>query len=308
MTRVMRGVVQHRRGRQARAQEEREAKGECSDCWKRARGRARRNQRCTGWGHWRLLDRPTDGRLRERVWPVSWLAGLCLPAPSRFPSGRCSSARRSQLRGQPRIRDRKRSPTAFPFHPRANAHGEPSRYGTYAFSATRGKGCAALFPLRGARETGGHQYLTIGICRNARTLRRMVLRGSRRRYKRHQRVAHTVNRRRHRRTSGMSTERTSSPSGTIQKPSTGRKPTRPRSTRPMPIPILRMRLAGSATRLLPNFIDAIFSAPHRPRRIEVAPEGHCSLHRQMQASGPWAIGSKAWQRRSAFAIAFLQWR
>lgn len=63
-----------------------------------------------------------------------------------------------------------------------------------------------------------------------------------------QRPTRTSRRRRQRRTWGRSTESTSNPSGSIQKPSTGRKPSTPPTTNAPPAPSRSDRDAGTRSR------------------------------------------------------------
>ena len=87
------------------------------------------------------------------------------------------------------------------------------------------------------------------------------------------RTHQTAKRRRPRRTQGMSTDKTTSPSGSIQKPTTGRKPSTPPSSRPTPRAIRKPRLRGNLVRcgfgrfiLRPyNAGPGTASVPRRPR-------------------------------------------
>lgn len=65
---------------------------------------------------------------------------------------------------------------------------------------------------------------------------------------------HNVNLRLRRRTTGISTDKTSSPSGIIQNPSIGRKPTKPPTISNTPIAIRQPRALGSGIVLEPNLI------------------------------------------------------
>ena len=60
--------------------------------------------------------------------------------------------------------------------------------------------------------------------------------------------------RRKRRTAETSWESTTTPTGIIQKPRTGRKPRRPPNTRPTPMPIRAQRALGRRSVHLPSFI------------------------------------------------------
>ena len=72
----------------------------------------------------------------------------------------------------------------------------------------------------------------------------------------------TASLRRWRRTAGRSTESTMSPRGTIQKPSTGRNPTRPPRTSATPSPIRTRREAGRGIRLPAKVTYGSFMTPY----------------------------------------------